>query len=237
MELPTELQRCLAEALAEMRADPAHQLRPYRRQVIYEALGPPDDPATNRTRGWLGVVIARFVLPVWETIATDLAIELRSRYGYDDQGIQWLDLSAPARALAIIEDLVKGRQLDAESRVFLHERFYYWQNIGLQKWFPDKAWWPVSAIYWAQPDKTGYFGGGEDWDTPSFSADDSDEDRYLSPVDLAGLGVRAYASIYDSTRDRAHEFRLDAQRSQEFWEWWLQEAVPRAWALAHQPLP
>ena len=66
MTLPAELQKAIDRAHASMVSYSEHALIPIWRRDIYKAFCPAGDPRSQATRGWLAVITARRVLPVWQ---------------------------------------------------------------------------------------------------------------------------------------------------------------------------
>jgi hypothetical protein len=64
--LPKEIQLLVNTALAEVNADPQHRLAPQHRRQIYNAFKASTDPVSQRARGWLAVITAQRVLPLFQ---------------------------------------------------------------------------------------------------------------------------------------------------------------------------
>ena len=64
--LPIHLQQTIQQGQAVMLGNPIYQLPPFYRQNIYQAIGPKDDPAAKKVRGWLALLAARYVFEVWQ---------------------------------------------------------------------------------------------------------------------------------------------------------------------------
>ncbi len=226
--LPAALQTLVAAALTEMQADPAHRLSHQRRSQIYDALGPLAEDAGRRARGWLAVSAARRVLPTFEAAFPDDAL--------------------PRQLLDMAVSVLQGRADEAAADE-LQEWGY---NASGNAWGYDEAEVPWnadlagSAAYHALKEARGQpplqyldkvFAVGvvgwpsgrqiEDYPTPQPATEFTDEDLcQLDDSDTAAVAAVAFAC------EAGGPF-CDPDKLREFWTWWLAEALPEAWAMAH----
>jgi hypothetical protein len=83
------------------------------------------------------------------------------------------------------------------------------------------------------------------FDTVSLAQDDLIDSIDFSKDDFAAFAERAYTSFdenapglwakkYPPYIKQYKPLSIDTQKRLEFWEWWLTEAIPQAWELAHK---
>ena len=219
-----------------MRAHPRHHLAPYYRQQIYTVLKrfnrgdevkPPRTPnpknVGDRTRGWLAVQTAEHVMPVFEQGPFDL----------DEPSKDVLEL--PYLFLELARGIMEGRITIevANQRRPLTQDFAVMLGFARNEpeTFPVNATLAALAIESAFEDVLGWYEFDmEDEDhqrrrlrPPSKKAED--EELVWTGGDTAGTAGVAYSCGRLSTR--CEPGRLD-----EFWTWWLTEALPSAWEMA-----
>ncbi len=223
MLLPTELQNLISIALAEMSSDLQHRLNPNRRRQIYDAFGETTDRTSQQTRGWLAVLTAERVLPIFqqnfpedtlpkellettvgilkggvnESIADDMQDQ-----GYHASGNTWgyieeeMPLNADLAATAAYHALLEARgryPFRDLQSLRKRERIRTGDNIGEEYWI-----------------------------------DRMDEDL----VTVGGIGdTAAFAAIASACRQ--DRLQCDPQELEQFWKWWLTVAIPLAWEASH----
>lgn len=218
MSLPPKLQKLINIALTEMSSDIQHRLNPNLRCQIYDVFGEVTDKTGQRIRGWLAVITAEHVLPIFqqyfpedtlpkELLATATGI-LQGRVneviaddmqdqGYHASGSTWgyneeeMPLNADLAATAAYHALLEARG-----------RYPFRDLHSLRK---------------RERIRTGNNVGEEYW------ADRIDEDLVVG----GGIGdTAAFAAIASSCQyDR---LQCDSQKLEHFWKWWLTGAIPLA---------
>jgi len=66
MQVPEKPDPLINHLVINIQRDPHHHIPAQKRQEIYEAFGPRTDHQATRARGWLAVITARQVLPIFE---------------------------------------------------------------------------------------------------------------------------------------------------------------------------
>ncbi len=102
MWMPPELDKGRIAALDVIQRHPTHRFAPSQRRALYELFGPNTHPLVKRARGWLAIITARRVLPVWQEAATHDDPE-------DDPDAELIvDAHTPERLLALAEGVLQG---------------------------------------------------------------------------------------------------------------------------------
>lgn len=230
MSQPTMLQTLLNVALNEVRADPHHRLAPQRRRQIYDALLHSADPAMQQAQGWLAVLAARRVLPVFE-----------QTFPGDD---------LPREILNAAVGVLRGDIDDARAAEIEDEGYHTVGNTwGYDE--VDEITWPASlaadASYHALKEARGFqplnhldryhtvgtvtflFQDGELQDD-AFSPEpepirgDTWSDEEVCTVN--DTDTAAAAAVASSCREDGPV--CDPEKLLAFWTWWLVEAIPTA---------
>jgi len=232
----TLLEQEISESLRELRLDPDHQLSASRRLSIYQALCPafpaldltrnyynafvatscPSISIEHRRYGYLGILTAQHVLPIW------------------DRSVKPADRWMPRKMLAFAEDVLKGIKKPSEVNGFYLEDFHHFLDMQFEVKYD--AWCALRASY----DALGMCLGAP----PFTRCYDLDKNKFvLSDNDAAQFAVVAYSIVDDSEpgdwrthfrKTRNKEWIFDFEKRLEFWEWWLTEAVPAAWRMAEE---
>jgi hypothetical protein len=204
MLIPQELEKTIERAYTQMKAHPARALVPIHRQALYNLINLNDSLHERRSFKWLAIVTARYTLSIWQNTK--------------------LDNRSPEYLIKMAEGILNGKgSIDAA-------------NIEA-----DKA--------WEQIEKLGTINNDRSINNRSFYVyvtafealmevlgrdpfqdiviDESSTDFDLDPwsSDTALWAVAAYAG-------QIGDLDSDTSKRQEFWEWWLQEAIPTAWNLS-----
>jgi len=205
--LSESLQLLLGALMIVVEQHPQHALPPLFRQKIYHECGPRKEEYGRRRRGWLAVLAAHYVLPIWQSACPDdplaadiLDVAERSLQGKIDQAV--------VRAEAT-------RHWD----MFFDEYLLQFPDIGEEPWFVLKA--VVEALL-----------SCADWgrlETIAIEAAETDADIDPWSSDAASTAAAAYAGPVWRA-DSNTVLRL------EYWRWWLGTAIPTAWQLADAPV-
>ena len=208
MLLPSQVQQAIDRAAEAMMLHPAHALHPLYRRDIYTAFGPTNEMRCRLSRGWLAVITARHVLPLWQQAQPN-----------DDLPEHLLDI-----AKGVLQGIVAARTAESqagEAWEWLEKR----GQIGEALTLDSKAFYAAEAAVEALFEVS----GREPFDEVIIdqSTTDSDLDPWCS--DSALYAAAAYAGpVWDATSD--------SEKRREFWEWWLGEAVPTAWQIGNATL-
>jgi|SRR5690348_13235900 len=216
MALPADLQRQLDLALDAVRRDPAHALTLGHRQAIWSSLGPRLDPVTPdtaanatgyRRRLKLAILAARHVLPLWQPWPPRYAIEQ-----YDQT------MADPRELVQLAENVLADPA-----------------EIGGARYRFSRSWSAATDLFDAEDPQTGSAAlsavktlktaiEDEEFDpaTPDYALTDFDRDPWSQDASYFAAVASANGSLLDTQSDPA--------RRLEFWEWWLTQAVPAAWA-------
>lgn len=219
MALPEELHRLSVEALASMRMDLQHRLAPARRLAIYRLLGENDaQPEFRKTRGWLGLLSARRVLPIWHELRP---VWVHSPDRFPEGG------QLPDRLLSITRNILRGSMDLKRAWQETNDLWHFMENRNRAVFVrraevPNKAYYAADASFRALHESFCVeflqHTAELEWTSDEYIQDDE--------RDAAACAVLAEAGGADAGP-------LDLSRRESFWEWWLTEAIPTAWTYAH----
>jgi hypothetical protein len=247
MVIPYELQQATDEALSAMRSHPRHHLVPYYRYRIYEVLKgfngsqalpkPPRalarDSLGDRVRGWLAINTMEKVLPIFKAATYSPEVD-------ED------DLALPMKLVEMAYGVMKGTTnpqealheasaLEHEFGMLLNEYEYdpegFPLNASLVGWTAGEALAETLASYridWLLEQKMRWLeldGKPRPSDITSIELLWDESERVGPLLDTAGDAAMAYSCSNSSPV-------CDPAKLEEFWTWWLTEALPEAWARA-----
>ena len=224
--IPGKLETLVTAALAEMQANPGHQLPYQRRQETYGAF---ENQIGRNALGWLAVITARRVLSIFHE-------------AFPDDGL-------PQQLLDTAIGVLRG-QVDEETAQEMQELGY---NAAGSAWGYDEDEVPWNAdmaggaAYHAlkeargqEPlqhlDKISVLGvvdlasGEMVAEYPQPIGGDQFADEELSQIDSSDVAAKA-AVAFACSVEGPH---CDPERLCTFWTWWLKEAIPEAWEIAHK---
>lgn len=235
------LEKAIMLAYENLIQDAHHNLLLKYRIPIYNALKVEDGINTIKIRGWLAVLSAKLVLPVWEkekpedtfsrTFIEQAEKFLLSRKTSDEFVENINPNSLAAGGLYVDLDVSMEALYAAEAALLALTEA---QGISLYK--------EVTSIKHLQKLETEIEQG---------FPDEMLQGKY---VDCASMAVCAYSGIsfdWDTIAENIFDFiqddkkmlehinttfhpNFDPAKRLEFWQWWLTEAIPQAWELAHQ---
>jgi hypothetical protein len=234
MSIPTTVLQLANEAFAEVRDDTGHQLRPFLRRAIYDAFRTSTEASFGEyALKYLEILTVHHVLPPWQ--------EEKLSYPRDD-------LPRPSQLVKRYEDWVRGL-LPFNSYIDPDIEGLAIEMVNLTGEDVHSPHYPIWCVFEAA---VGLF--FRTALNPDENITDNDlKDNPAGKKDVAHLALIAYAGrlqsqitdpeklktiwehwYYETEQDTALPWTLtlDPQASLEFWEWWLQEALPRAWQLA-----
>lgn len=227
--LPTVLQERVSHALDEVGLHVERKLSLQSRRELYKLL------MTNSAYGWLAFITARRVLPIFSKTFPPEFFEALS-----DEEIDLIE-GSPYNLLKVTEELLL-RRVDVETVNSVIAAGYDIQWYYVKDNVPNNAVWAANAAVRAltessgveplqhvslyhKRDVNGAWISGENWD---------DEELANSGGDTVSAAVVAFASDLDYS-DPA-KAKCNPTKTQEFWEWWLTEAIPQAWELAEKSI-
>ncbi len=284
MELPFELSRLLQQNLESVRLEPEHHIYQQERLEILEAFGLLEAPQTNeeekedrndwkrwyylpvnlpladRAFGWLAMLTARKVLPLWEQFGTA-------------QNEDNLDFSFdPAKMIETGEGVLSGKISSSTAKIDLCNRFYYGM-IGIDKLTTKNVYCAMETAYagleailsgtkglnsdftaraaiayvgidenepglWAEENvREQEQTLEEDWlktdETPK-KIKESSIFRQDSIATIEDIYYRNFLIERDKRLENFKPITFSPQKELEFWEWWLTEAIPQAWEFAEK---
>ncbi len=219
-EIPLRLQMLIRDTVQAIRQHPSHQFLPAVRRAFYDSLSP-DPPFAMQAEGWLAVIAARRVLPLFKNAIPDE--------------------HSPEELLELAEALLRNQADRASARTRIAEEHYIagnlWGyafmeedempvNVMFAGWAAHRA---VQEAYGTKPlTRLGQFymfkGNAEDKQVISGK---EWTDLEAAP---SGQGDAASCAAMAVSCDSAG--RCDPEKLREFWEWWLIDAVPLAWESA-----
>lgn len=210
----TELQSLIQECLKVITQDTNHYLQPFYRQKIYKAFGPAnrrdnvENPLTltfaDKVFSWLAILAARYVLPIWQ-----------QPFPQDN---------LPQHLLATAEGVLKGTV-----QVQIAEKLAdaTWEQLEREGTEGERLYPYPAAFFVAVAANEALFTalGLDRWHDVEIRENENESDLDPWTSDSAKYSCAAFAGgIWGET--------FDSQKSFEFWEWWLIEAIPQAWQLA-----
>ncbi len=165
--------------------------------------------------GGLAILTAKHVSPIWDKAWLQLPPEFKN-------------VATPNQILEIAQNIL-DRKIEINEKLFeLCADFEIGLNI--EEWVTYDVASTYSAAYYTL--HLILFGGQNLKHTFSFDT----EIASLCP-DFASEALKGYSAIDKNPPGEgfAEEMvEFDPQRRLEFWEWWLTEAIPQAWNLAHK---
>jgi len=248
MPIPRETQQLIEQALTMVRKDPGHHLSPAIRFEIYKSFGNSNHTnnlssikevrkgedvflklsLADKTLGFLSILTARKVLPIWLDNEAAQFIDNDEEYSND-----------PVEMLKIAENVINNTLKPSRAYVDLCSRFYN-GLLSLEYTVNEKIYCVALAAY-SSLEVT--LCGIEGLRFSSHKkVNYTDEEVTYGQRDFAAFATRAYISI-DTGEAGNWRFKnrnsekyvplvFDPQKRLEFWEWWLTQAIPQAWELA-----
>ena len=204
MMLPYELRQLIKQAQESVRCHPQHDLNLGYRQAIWAALGP--SRHSQKTIGSEGHK-RRVLLAV---LAVRHVLPIWHQVWPDDQ--------TPQRILAHVSQVMKGKM---SQQAALRDIDRFWEYIDLlgsqsQNMAAAVGFAAVQALTTAVVD--------EFFDEIDLNLTDSEE---FESNDASFHAAVAYANgpLWEIDASPAP----NSQKRQQFWQWWLTEAVPKSW--------
>lgn len=216
--LPVALREAIDDALVSMRLHRQHRLEAPPRLRIYDEFGSWLDPEANHARGLLALWTARHVVPL---------AQAPRAWSYDREEI-----------VETAEDVLTGMLVRTAARVqYAHVTEGRWHD---PESYGHAAAYVMAAAYYALGEVIGGMGLEADVRANMFNPDGyvrlggrSSTARWTEEEEYRGDAAAwaALAAAWDGDDDdQASVERFNPASFHEFWEWWLTEAVPAAWA-------
>jgi hypothetical protein len=212
MPIPTGLKKLTDDALNRMKASADHQIAPPILAEMHNAFGIPIDPIANRARGYVAILTAEHVLPIWKAHLPNettpdqvlvLAHEILMGNANIDEVYDFAD-----HARYMLGNAVDNMDLDLGEYSFQADFAGKTTHNALRYLIHLYCFTRKISLY-------GY--------------------RELEPEDLNDpwaetmiTAVQAYAGI-DQDEYGEWSGKFDPVKCQTFWQWWLTEAIPAAW--------
>jgi len=205
--VPQSLQNLVTALINAVQTHPQHALLPFQRHMIYDYFGKVAVVSSRRRRGWLAIITAERVLPLWQQARPQ-----------DNQAEQLL---VHARLALRSED-------DLQFATTLAGDVWNWfmNDYGDRRRFKEiqrtaEAFYVLAAAVQALL----VAAGKDNSEGCVDQEDDTDADVDAWSTDAAGWAIAAFAGpTWEQDSDNAKRL--------EFWTWWLATAVPTAWEAA-----
>ena len=239
--VPGKVEEVVGEAVRAVEAHPRHALEWFLRRRLYRAFGSFEQGKVRAARGWLAILAAQKVLPLFierlpyhslplhlVAVAIDELSAYRDgtyvvTYDQTERGKDLLELSYGALGNELYED--------EQARTFF--------AADLAATAADKA--LREARGWEDPFERlehVYQGTGDHAGLMSFRTGTVSDDWVAAAgrgeetwVHLAAVGDTAGAAAL-AFAYRSSVVTCDPNKLRTFWLWWLTEALPKAWQLS-----
>ncbi len=229
IELPSDLRLLAESGLRAMECHPEHHYDWQTRRTLYRTSRSTYPTLSSSFIGWLAVLAAQYVLPIFTSAITD-----------DD---------LPQKLVTYAEKIMKGQRRPRSSRVsYLLDQAYLCTGIDCLVWRTITVYnaeYAGTTTYKALIEASGEYDLLENIERdiergwveprnrsrkdrqPIYPSDitDSDLAHLAACGDTAGSAAIAYSCARES-------FTLDATKLRHFWEWWVYSALPHAWQKA-----
>ena len=223
MRVPTDIQRMVADGLSAVDAHPEHQYDWRRRRDMYQHMHDSYGERGREAHGWLAVLAAEHVLPLFTSTFPDDPLPRR--------------LVETARQI-----MQKGIPLQSAALDALEDEGYLATGIDCMTWRPTIAYnaeYAGEAAYKVLMEARGVQDllhaterliCGQEVQVFAMPANMSAEaitDREIAH--LAAYSDTASAAAIAAACDK-EQFRLNRHQLKVFWEWWGTTAMTEAWA-------
>lgn len=228
--------------LEKVKQNPEHQLEAESRFLIYKSFGPsrilngifptPEEALlefenltfADKVINWLGIITAGFVSPMWDGLSLN---------------IQSWEMEEAAVLPKDILEVAKGlmeHKLTFEKAILDYHEIYYYSSSRFEKLIHYNTY----CVYQAAESALLQVLFGKDVER------EQTDSRSRNILHLGGDFVRkteiAYSLVDTNTpgfwqaffyrMEPVNGFVINLQKRLEFWEWWLNEAIPQAWETA-----
>lgn len=199
MAIPSALEKLIADALSSVHHHPQHDLNLGYRQAIWAALEADNDNLGHQRRAFLANLTVRHVLPIWH-----------QTFPQDDR---------PQHILIEAEQVIAGT-INKEVAQKDSERF--WQEMQ-QLGYNDSSMAFTVGCAAAQALNTAIEDEIFDPDGIDYNLTDN-QDTEGNDASFFAACACANGPIWQIKSGKS-----DSSKRQEFWEWWLMQAVTAAW--------
>jgi hypothetical protein len=199
--LPGHLQPLVAECHLALLKNPAFALPPKSRQLLYHKIDP-GFPQLNFVREWLAVITAQHVMPLWEE--------------------KWPENTFPSQLVEAARGFLLRKVHIAKLQTLADQGWEWLEKLSISpngEQYGDEFFSAMAAVEAAREAMGRNPLEGE-------VLDEVEDDNSLDPwtSDTAKWAAAAYAG-------RIATPTSNTLKRQEFWEWWLTQALPQAWHL------
>lgn len=217
--MPAPITARIAEALAALYRHPERALLPWYRYAIYAEFTPGNDVDGQAARAWLDILAVRHVLFCWQPCTQ----------GWPDTWLQ------PNQLLVLAEQLMRHATDRSHARAAVNRAQALADVAGEEPTSPHYCSWCVyEAALRALHNAWAYsqLCAGRATDGAAISTDDACTYAAIAVAGGTWQPLGAGAGTVGA-RGRWDWQTQEAQlRRAVFWEWWLRDAVPAAWARA-----
>jgi hypothetical protein len=249
MGMPPDLHQLIGVSLDEFRSRPDHDLQPLTRLAIYDAFGPTFAPpeftarvanlqhgrlsltAADRARAHQAIITAEHVLPLWVKSLEEAGLSwdqgVLDEVDEDGAAVYRTPLEElPSFLLMLAREALQPELEPARVKALFREECEAHELLGRCCSFPDDEFPQVAwSVGWAAHEALDQALGLGPFNRVPLDAAARDEELEQGGA-AGGWALRAYALQGVSGPIEG----FDPQRRLEFWEWWLAEAIPAAWA-------
>jgi hypothetical protein len=215
--MPVSITARIGEALAALFRHPERALLPWYRYAIYAELTPDNHVDGQAARAWLDILAVRRVLFCWQP-----------SQGWPDAWLQ------PGQLLGLAEELVQRAADRSYARTTVNRAQALADVAGEEPTSPHYCSWCVyEAALRALHNAWAYsqLCAGRTADNSAVSTDDACTYAAIAVAGGTWQPLGAGAGKFGGAWGRWDWQTQEAQlRRAVFWEWWLRDAVPAAWA-------
>jgi hypothetical protein len=208
MYLPSDLSHLINESLKGVESHPQHELNLGYRYAIYAFFGPKSPTSGNTTnqghrrRTKLALLSIQHVLSLWEKVRP-----------FDRSPHLILE-----KVQQILEGVLTGKQVDQMSGL---PDWGYMDNVSCQVPYIGSSW---ILVGYGAVKTIGVAIWDEIFDPTQINPQLTDDHLDTYDLDVASEAAAGYAGGF------RWKSESDQRKRRQFWEWWLTEAVPKAWA-------
>ncbi len=232
MKVPADIQRLATQGLEQMYANPKHLFDWSIRRSLYQQFQKEDQAAGYQAHGWLAVIAAEHVLPIFtSTFPHDLLPVRLVRYA---KRILTGSIARTSRRIDILEDdgyMSTGiDMLELRDGVIAYNAEYAGAAAYHALMEARGAHHLLDSVETLRR-RDGFYVMGGGTQRPEFdgyeqgsSFTDEDIAHLAAYCDTAGVAAIAFSC-------NREQFQIQPERLQEYWEWWVQVAIQEAWSL------
>ncbi|MCP4180765.1 MAG: hypothetical protein GY756_23645 [bacterium] len=211
MSLPDNVKKIIDKALLHLEKDPNNDLNLGYRRAIWKEFGSKLNliKSTDKTglqrRTILALLTSKKVLSFWERV--------------------WPEDKTPLLIINEVEDILNAKKnySEREKNKRMRDLWCWLEDFR----YDDEDEQQLAAVIVGDAAiatiNAALFDERFDENSIDFEVTDEDVDPYTSDSSYSAAMVYAHGSIWNDFSNK--------QKRKEFWEWWLKEAVPKAWNM------